>query len=166
MRAAPHSTSRLIGIRACTNVQRVMRLTLPAVVALGLLATACSQSVPSPQPIELGRSTCAKCRQVISSLDAAAQVAYADGTARLYDDLGCMATDPAARGGSGELYVQMAGGKGWARVEDVTFASPAGAMSPRGYNYFAFPEEESRRLAPDHWARGWNDLVTELSRKQ
>ena len=101
---------------------------------------------------------------VISSLDAAAQAAYTDGTARLYDDLGCMATDPEALRGAAELYVQMAGGKGWARAEDVTFASPPGWKSPQGYNYFAFPEEESRRLAPDHWARGWNDLVTELAR--
>ncbi len=58
----------------------------------------------------------------------------------------------------------MAGGKGWARVEDVTFAAPPGAKTPQGYNYLAFPEEESRRLAPDHWARGWHDLVSELAR--
>ena len=143
-----------------------MRSGLLAVVTLALLACGCGQSVPGPQAIELGRSTCAKCRNVISSLDAAAQAAYTDGTARLYDDLGCMATDPEALRGAAELYVQMAGGKGWARVEDVTFASPAGATSPQGYNYFAFPEDESRRLAPDHWPRGWNDLVTELSRKR
>jgi hypothetical protein len=143
-----------------------MRPLLVAVLALALAASACGQSVPGPHPIELGRSTCAKCRHVIASLDAAAQAAYADGTARLYDDLGCMATDPEALRGAAELYVQMAGGKGWARVEDVTFASPPGAASPRGYNYFAYSEEESRRLAPDHWARGWNDLVTELARKR
>ncbi len=136
--------------------------------AIGLLAlaAACGQSVPGPHVIDLGRSTCAKCRHVISSLDAAAQIAYSDGTARLYDDIGCMATDQAARAGLGELYVQMSGGRGWARAEDVTFASPPGAATPRGYNYFAFPDEESRRLAPDHWARGWNDLVTELNRKR
>jgi hypothetical protein len=139
------------------------RALLAAVVA-ALAAAGCGQSVPGPHPVELGRSTCAKCRSVIASLDAAAQLARSDGTARLYDDLGCMATDPVALRGGGERYVQMAGGKGWARVEDVTFASPPGSKSPQGYNYFAFPEEESRRLAPDHWARGWNDLVTELAR--
>lgn len=135
-----------------------------AVVALVLSGAGCGQSVPGPHAIELGRSTCAKCQRVIASLDAAAQAAYGDGTARLYDDIGCMATDPNALRGGGELYVQMAGGKGWARADDVTFASPPGLTSPRGYNYFAYPEEESRRLAPDHWARGWNDLVTELAR--
>ena len=140
--------------------------TLLAAVVAALAAAGCAQSVPGPHPVELGRSTCAKCRSVIASLDAAAQLARSDGTARLYDDLGCMATDPVALRGGGERYVQMAGGKGWARVEDVTFASPPGSKSPQGYNYFAFPEEESRRLAPDHWARGWNDLVTELSRKR
>jgi hypothetical protein len=120
--------------------------------------------VPSPKTVELGRSTCAKCQSVISSLDAAAQAVNADGTVRLYDDLGCMATDRAALRGAVQLYVQMAGGKGWARVEDVTFASPPGSKTPQGYNYLAYPEDESRQLAPDHWARGWNDLVTELAR--
>ncbi len=122
--------------------------------------------MPAPQAIELGRSTCAKCRSVITSLDAAAQAAGPDGTARLYDDLGCMATDPVALRSAAQLYVQMAGGKGWARVEDVTFAAPPGSKTPQGYNYLAFPEEESRRLAPDRWARGWNDLVSELARKR
>jgi hypothetical protein len=131
---------------------------------LALAAAGCSQSVPAPRAIELGRSTCAKCRSVILSVDAAAQAAYTDGTARLYDDLGCMATDPEALGGRAELYVQMAGGRGWVRAEDITFASPPGAKTPQGYNYFAYPEEESRQLAPDHWARGWNDLVSELAR--
>ena len=143
-----------------------MRPSVLAVATLALVAFGCGQSVPGPHAIELGRSTCAKCRSVISSLDAAAQAAYTDGTARLYDDLGCMATDRAVLRGAAELYVQMAGGKGWARAEDVTFASPPGSTSPQGYDYFAYPEEEARRLAPDHWARGWNDLVTELARKR
>jgi hypothetical protein len=142
----------------------VVRTALVAVVVGTLLAAACGQSVPAPQAVDLGRATCAKCRGVITALDAAAQAASADGTVRLYDDLGCMATDPVALRGAAHLYVQMAGGKGWARVEDVTFASPPGTKTPQGYNYLAFPEEESRRLAPDHWARGWNDLVTELAR--
>jgi hypothetical protein len=144
----------------------VTRRILIAAAMLGLtFGAGCSQSVPAPRPIELGRSTCAKCRSVIHSLDAAAQASYSDGTARLYDDIGCMATDPEALRGQAELYVQMAGGKGWVRAEDITFASPPGARTPRGYNYLAYPEEESRQLAPDHWARGWNDLVTELARK-
>jgi hypothetical protein len=144
-------------------------MTRARLVAIGVLAavlTACAQSVPSPQAVQIGRSTCAKCRSVVSSLDAAAQAVYSDGTARIYDDIGCMATDPDALRGTAQLYVQLAGGKGWARVEDITFASPPGTKTPQGYNYLAYTEEESRRLAPDHWARGWNDLVAELARKQ
>ena len=49
--------------------------------------------------------------------------------ARLYDDIGCMATDPVAAHGQGERYVQMAGGKGWARADDVTFAAPSGEIA-------------------------------------
>lgn len=137
-----------------------------AAAAIALAGAGCSQSVPAPRAIDVGRATCAKCRHVIMSLDAAAQAVYADGSARVYDDLGCMATDPEALRGRGELYVQMAGGKGWVRAEDITFASPPGATTPQGYNYLAYPEEESRQLAPDHWARGWRDLVTELGRKK
>lgn len=131
---------------------------------LGVALTACSQSVPAPQAVQIGRSICARCGNVVSSLESAAQAAYTDGTVRIYDDIGCMATDPEALRGAAQLYVQLAGGKGWARVEDIMFASPPGAKTPQGYNYLAYPEEESRRLAPDHWARGWNDLVTELAR--
>ena len=101
-----------------------------------------------------------------TSLDAAAQAVYTDGTVRVYDDLGCMATDPEALRGPAQLYVQMAGGKGWVRVEDITFASPPGAQDAAGLQLPRVPEEESRRLAPDHWARGWSDLVTELARKR
>jgi hypothetical protein len=144
-------------------------MTRRGLLAVGLLAAglaACAQSVPSPRAVQLGRATCAKCRQVVTSLDAAAQAVYTDGTARIYDDIGCMATDPEALRGTAQLYVQLAGGKGWVRVEDITFASPPGAKTPRGYNYLAYPEDESRRLAPDHWARGWVDLVPELARKR
>ena len=140
------------------------RFALAVLVAMS--AWACAQSVPAPHAVELGKATCAKCRQVVSSLDAAAQAVYTDGSVRVYDDLGCMATDPKALHGRAQLYVELAGGKGWVRVEDITFASPPGARTPQGFNYLAYPEEESRQLAPDHWARGWGDLVTELARKK
>ena len=138
-----------------------IRAILAAAIALGLAA--CTQSIPAPRPVELGKTTCAKCRHVVSSLDAAAQAVYADGTARIYDDLGCMATDPEAVRGQAQLYVQLAGGKGWVRVEDITFASPPGTRTPQGFNYLAYPEDEARQLAPDGWARGWQDLVRELA---
>ena len=77
-----------------------------------------------------------------------------------------MATDPEALKGQAQLYVQMAGSKGWARVEDITFAAPGNVRTAHGYGYLAYPEEESRRIAPDHWARGWSDLVKELAKKQ
>jgi hypothetical protein len=139
---------------------------LAAALSMVSALLACAQSVPAPRDVQLGQSTCAKCRNVVTSLDAAAEAVYPDGTVRVYDDLGCMATDPEALRGPAQLYVQLAGGKGWVRVEDITFASPEGTKTPQGYNYLAFPEEESRRLAPDHWARGWNDLVTGLARKR
>jgi hypothetical protein len=140
------------------------RLCLLAVGVAAVMLAACTQSVPAPRAVDIGKTTCARCGHVVTSLDAAAQAVFPDGTSRTYDDLGCMATDPEALRGTAQLYVQLAGGKGWVRVEDITFASPPGARTPQGFNYLAYPEEESRQLAPDHWARGWNDLVKELAR--
>ncbi len=137
---------------------------LALAVLLAVLVSACGASVPAPVPIRLGQDVCVRCRQTIGSLDAAAEVAYIDGSARLYDDLGCLATDRDALRGGGQFYVQFAGGKGWARVEDVHFASPKDRTSPKGYNYFAYTEDEARRIDAAGWARGWQDLVEELSR--
>ncbi|MEK6631141.1 MAG: hypothetical protein AABY89_10445, partial [Acidobacteriota bacterium] len=86
-----------------------------------LAAVSCSSSVPAPQSIALGRATCARCRSIINGLEGAAQAVFPDGTVRSYDDLGCMATDPAALKGDAQLYVQLAGGRGWVRVEDIHF---------------------------------------------
>jgi hypothetical protein len=138
---------------------------LVACVVIAVVTAACGASVPAPAAIRLGQDTCVRCRQTITTLDAAAQVAYVDGTVRVYDDLGCLATDTNALRGGGQFYVQFAGGKGWARVEDVHFASPKDRTSPKGYNYFAYTEEDARRIDAAGWARGWHDLVDELKRK-
>ena len=136
-------------------------------VAMALSGTMCRGNVPVPQGVSLGHARCAKCGGILYTLEGAGQAVYQDGTVRDYDDLGCMATDPEALKGQAQLYVQMAGAKGWVRVEDITFASGPGALTARGYGYLPYPEEEARRLSPDHWARGWHDLVRELAaRKQ
>ncbi len=142
-------------------------LDLKFVVFLAVVAfVSCTETIPSPQPIALGQATCARCQTVIRSLDAAAEAIYPDGPPRFYDDLGCLATDPSADRPGAQFYVQQAGGKGWVRVQDITFASPPGVHTPHGYNYLAYPEEEARNLAPDHWARGWDDLRRELLQKR
>jgi len=135
-------------------------------MGVAMAGAMCGGSVPAPQGISLGHTTCARCGSILFTLEGAAQAVYQDGSVRYYDDLGCMATDPEALRGQAQLYVQMAGMKGWVRVEDITFAASSGAQTARGYGYLPYPEEESRRLAPDHWARGWSDLVKELAAKR
>jgi hypothetical protein len=146
---------------------RRIRIASTSVAAAFLvwLAASCGSSVPAPRPIRLGVEVCAKCRHTIQTLDAAAEVVYMDGRVRVYDDLGCLATDAAALAGDGQFYVQFAGGKGWARVDDVHFASPKDLTSPQGYNYFAYTQDEASRIDPAGWARGWADLVAELGRR-
>ena len=146
------------------RAHQTLGVMLPSLV-VALAAISCDGSIPSPQPIVLGQTACARCGSVIQSLDAAAEAIYPDAPPRFYDDLGCLATDPSADRPGAQFYVQQAGGKGWVRVQDITFASPPGTHTPRGYNYLAFPEDESRNLAPDHWARGWDDLRRELLKR-
>ncbi len=142
-----------------------MRAAVAACAVLaGVLAGCGVSSVPAPRALVLGTDTCAHCGHAIETLEAAAQIVYTDGTTRVYDDLGCLATDgPALRGG-GQFYVQLSGNRGWMRVEDVHFASPADRRSPRGYNYFAYQQDEAANIDPHGWARGWADLVAELNR--
>jgi hypothetical protein len=134
-------------------------------MGMALAGAMCGGRVPAPQGVALGHATCAKCGNILFTLEGSAEAVYPDFSVRYYDDLGCMATDPVALRGQAQLYVQMAGSKGWVRVEDITFAKPGTVQTARGYGYLPFPEEESRRVAPDHWARGWNDLVKELAKK-
>lgn len=133
---------------------------------LALAGTMCGGQVPQPQGVALGHAKCAKCGNILFELEGTAQAVYQDFTVRYYDDLGCMATDPVALRGDAQLYVQMAGLKGWARVEDITFAKPGTVRTARGYGYLPYPEEEARLIAPDRWARGWQDLVRELAKPQ
>ena len=134
-------------------------------LGLSLTAAACGFSVPAPAKIAFGHARCARCGTILYGMEGAAQAVSKDGAVRYYDDLGCMATDPEALRGRAQLYVQMAGSRGWARVEDVTFAAPPNKETAHGYGYLPYPEEEARRIAPDKWARGWSDLVAELARK-
>jgi hypothetical protein len=133
-------------------------------LALAAASARCGRNVPAPQSPSLGHSTCAKCNGIIFNSEGTGEAVYPDGSVRFYDDLGCMATHPDALRGTAQLYVQMAGGKGWVRVEDITFAKPPNTQTARGYNYLPYSEEEARQIAPDKWARGWTDLVNELAK--
>ena len=135
-------------------------------MGVAMAGAMCGGSVPAPQGVALGHAKCAKCGETLFVIEGAGEAVYQDGSIRYYDDLGCMATDPEALRGQAQLYVQMARSKGWVRVEDITFAKADPARTARGYGYLPYPEEESRRLASDHWARGWSDLVKELANRK
>jgi len=60
---------------------------------LVLLASACTSGVPQPVAIDLGRDVCAHCRMVISSRATAAQILSPAEEPRLFDDIGCLASD-------------------------------------------------------------------------
>ncbi len=108
---------------------------------------------------------CARCGMPIAKLEFAAEAAYPAGPPRFYDDIGCLVLDSAGQAGGGQFYVQLAGGKGWVRVEDIAYASPATAQSPMGFNFVALPEEEARAADRDGRARSWDELVYDVERQ-
>ena len=130
-----------------------------------LVLTACSNaSVPSPEQVPAG-AKCARCGMPIARLEFAAQTVFPNASPRFYDDIGCLVMDSLARKPGGRFYAQLAGGRGWVRVEDVAYASPAGLQSPMGFNFVAYPEEEARAVDRGGRARSWDELVYDVERQ-
>ena len=75
-----------------------------------------------------------------------------------------MATDPEAPAPRA-AYVQLAGGRGWVRVEDICFACSPAPGRRGGHNHPRSPKRRRDSSRPDRWARGWHDLVAELARE-
>ena len=126
--------------------------------------TACGASVPAPEQVP-SDAKCARCGMPITKLAFAAEAVYSNASPRFYDDIGCLAADSLARKSGGQFYGQLAGGRGWVRVEDVAYASPAGIQSPMGFNVAAYPEEEARAADRAGRARSWDELVYDIERQ-
>jgi hypothetical protein len=97
---------------------------------------------------------------LVSTLDHAAQAVYRDADARVYDDVGCLATDAGARSGEHRFFVHTRAG-GWTDVEEARFVREPFVRTPMNYGIVALTgAEAAARPAGD--VLTWAQLVERL----
>lgn len=139
-----------------------LRRRVGLLLAAALLA-GCRGGGLSPEPVPLDRVSCARCGMLVSELRDAAEAVAAGQETRFYDDLGCLATDKALRGGVWRLYVRASEADRWILAEEASYAQPAGERTPMGYGFRAYASRAAA-AARDRGgrARTWSELVSEL----
>jgi hypothetical protein len=98
---------------------------------------------------------------MLISSDANAAQSRAEGQAtRFFDDIGCLATEPAAQSDTTSRYVRLASGA-WSTAGGAWFARSATATTPMDYGILAFATAEEARAADrDGQAYQWPAIVT------
>lgn len=137
---------------------------LTAVGTVWLLA-GCGTAPPGPEPIPLDRVNCARCGMLISN-DANAAQSRVDGhPTRFFDDIGCLASEPAAQPDSTRRYVRLASGA-WSTTEAAWFARSRTARTPMDYGFLAFATANEARAADrEKQARQWPAIVALAQRR-
>ena len=121
---------------------------------LGAALPACAKppsDLPEPVAVHLGEDECAHCKMIVGDDRLAAEVVGRDGSAAIYDDLGCLLSrEAAARPDPRRVFVRAFDGAGWLRAESAIVVRSGGISSPMGYGLAAFgtrdaAEAEARR---------------------
>ena len=94
----------------------------PLAVCATVLLVGCGVRGNGPEPLPLDRVDCARCGMLISSDANAAEAIVPGAGTRFYDDIGCMAGDPAAVKAGVERFVRLADGTGWIPADAAYFA--------------------------------------------
>jgi copper chaperone NosL len=124
-------------------VTRLCRVFLAlAVAAVALLAAACGGSTADAGPPEInyGRDVCVDCNMIISEAKHAAAYRLADGTEKLFDDVGGMVKHGRASGdfASATVWVHDYETEEWVEVGDAFFVPTLAVTSPMGHGIIAF----------------------------
>ena len=83
---------------------------------------------------------------LISSDANAAQSQVEGQPTRFFDDIGCLASEPAVQPDSTRRYVRLTSG-GWSTADAAWFARSATARTPMDYGILAFATAEEARAA-------------------
>ena len=117
-----------------------MRSAVLAAAVLSTIAIGCAARAPSPQTLPLDRVECARCGMLISSERGSGEVVSADGDARFYDDIACLAADWISRANAGRgarAFVRLPEGD-WADASAAAYARPASTRTAMGSGIAAF----------------------------
>ena len=95
---------------------------------------------------------------ISSDANAAEAIVPGSGT-RFYDDIGCMAADPAAGMAGVERFVRLADGNGWIPADAAYFAAST-AVTPMAHGLVAFASAaEAGTVDRDTRPRRWDEVV-------
>ena len=114
-----------------------------SLLGLGAIAVAAvalqrqSATAHGPRPIAWGKEPCAHCRMLIGEAAYAAQVVLRDGSAKSFDDPGCLLRylDEAPAGEVVERYFHHGRAPRWLRAPEVVFVH--GGPTPMGFGLVA-----------------------------
>lgn len=114
-------------------------------VALGLVAAACGTADASgPPDINYGRDICIECGMIISEARFAAGYRLADGTEKIFDDLGGLLLSSRENGDTldpSRTWVHDFETEEWVTVEDAFFVPTLSVASPMGHSIVSFADE-------------------------
>jgi hypothetical protein len=128
-----------------------------------LTSPGCAGRSLEPEAVAVDQVACARCGMLVSSLDRAAQAVYADADTRVYDDVGCLATDRESRTGTYRFYVHTRDGR-WTEVGMARFVHDAGVSTPMSYGIVALTEAEAARQQVA--ALTWTEIVARLGEER
>lgn len=100
---------------------------------------------------------------LISSAANAAEALAPGEETRFYDDIGCLASDPAAGRPGVRRFVQEADAAGWLDADAAYFAFSESVSTPMAHGVLAYASEPKARAADrDGRARTWADVVRSM----
>lgn len=122
--------------------------TTVVIVALALQSMSCSASVTAPPEIVVDRTACSHCGMFISEPVYAAAYQAEGGTARAFDDIGCMLKALRADTASPvEIWVQDAAGEGWLDADRALFVASPQLRTPMSGGILAYADEGAADIA-------------------
>jgi copper chaperone NosL len=143
---------------------------LVAAVAMVALAAGCDGgSTAAPSEPQYGTDTCARCRSTIKDPRFAAQYLLADGTAKLFDDPGCLVLSlKDETGAAAAIFVHDHDGERWLAAADASFAHTSRTETPRGYGWAAHASfgaaQDAVTKAGSGEILGWDQLRDRITR--
>ena len=135
-----------------------MRMTL---IALTLLAAACTTKAGGPPDIVVDRTACSHCGMLISEPIYAAAYQAAGHEARVFDDIGCLLKSAQAESGALTYWFHDAHDRSWIDGSAAVFVASPAIRTPMGGGVIAFRD----RAAAEQLAAGEHggDIIPSLT---
>ena len=141
----------------------------PARTVLGLvmlLAAGCAAQADGPPEIVLDRSACSHCGMLISEARHAAALRAADGSTRVFDDIGCLRTAAGPAAAGVRVWVHDGSDDSWIDGSDAIFVVSSEVRTPMEGGVLAFRRAaDADRAASKYHGRIVRSVASLLSEK-